>query len=413
MNALFLKDLADKTRRGHVGRVKAGRVPGSLMYGYEVVRADDERGLRQIDPMKAEVIKRIFRDYAVGLSPMAIAAALNAEGIPAPRGGRWNGSTIVGTHRRQAGIINNRNYIGRIIYNKQRMIKDPDTGRRQARINDPAQWIEQDAPELAIVPIELFEAAQARRAAVSRLGLERRARPKHLLSGLVRCGVCGGNMIVAQHDRLGCSTRKNKGACDNQRTVRTDEIEQRVLAALHAHLLAPERVAEFVEIYRRERTRLARERANNRSAVDKELAEIERKLARLVRMIEDGEGDARTLMQRIKELEARQDKLAAQKPQRSNLDFVEMHPQAVERYRKIVATIQDTLKAGNAAGAQAMGLVRQLIDRIVVKPTSGRAPVQLDIIGDLALLLSAERPENLLPIDVVAGGGLEPPTYGL
>jgi DNA invertase Pin-like site-specific DNA recombinase len=35
MNALFLKDLADKTRRGLRGRIEAGRSGGGLCYGYE------------------------------------------------------------------------------------------------------------------------------------------------------------------------------------------------------------------------------------------------------------------------------------------------------------------------------------------------------------------------------------------
>jgi site-specific DNA recombinase len=44
MNALFLKDLADKTRRGLEGRVRAGRSGGGLCYGYEVVHESDARG---------------------------------------------------------------------------------------------------------------------------------------------------------------------------------------------------------------------------------------------------------------------------------------------------------------------------------------------------------------------------------
>ena len=220
-------------------------------------------------------------------------------------------------------------------------------------------------------------------------------------------------MIVAQHDRLGCSTRKNKGTCSNHRTISIRDVERRVLHALETHLLTPDRVAEFVEIYRHERSRLAKERARNRSAIDKEMAEIDRKLAKLVRMIEDDEGDDRALMQRIRELEARRDQLAAQKPQRGHVDIVEMHPQAVARYRSMVMTIQTTLKAGNAAAAEAMGLVRELIQRIVVMPTPGKLPVQLEIVGDLAIMLSAELQANRIPMPVVAGGGLEPPTYGL
>lgn len=38
MNALFLKDLADKTRRGLRGRVEDGKSGGGLCYGYDVVK---------------------------------------------------------------------------------------------------------------------------------------------------------------------------------------------------------------------------------------------------------------------------------------------------------------------------------------------------------------------------------------
>ena len=49
MNAIYLKDLADKTRRGLEGRVRAGRSGGGLCYGYDVV-AGDERGGRSDRP---------------------------------------------------------------------------------------------------------------------------------------------------------------------------------------------------------------------------------------------------------------------------------------------------------------------------------------------------------------------------
>ncbi len=47
-NALYLKDLADKTRRGLVGRIRKGRSAGGLCYGYDVV-ASEERGGRTIN----------------------------------------------------------------------------------------------------------------------------------------------------------------------------------------------------------------------------------------------------------------------------------------------------------------------------------------------------------------------------
>jgi DNA invertase Pin-like site-specific DNA recombinase len=44
MNALFLKDIADKTRRGLRGRVEAGKSGGGNSYGYDVVKKLDANG---------------------------------------------------------------------------------------------------------------------------------------------------------------------------------------------------------------------------------------------------------------------------------------------------------------------------------------------------------------------------------
>ena len=100
MGAIHLKDLADKTRRGLEGRVREGRSGGGLCYGYRVVRGaagrdgEPERGLREIDEAEAAVVQRIFREFAAGAGPKSIAAALNREGVPGPRGGMWQAGTI-------------------------------------------------------------------------------------------------------------------------------------------------------------------------------------------------------------------------------------------------------------------------------------------------------------------------------
>ncbi|MGB4865574.1 MAG: recombinase family protein, partial [Hyphomicrobium sp.] len=66
MAALFLKDLAQKTRRGQMGRVRAGRIPGGKSYGYDIVRATDERGMRAVNEYEASVVRRIFEEYGGG-----------------------------------------------------------------------------------------------------------------------------------------------------------------------------------------------------------------------------------------------------------------------------------------------------------------------------------------------------------
>src|SRR5690606_36891635 len=129
MNALFLKDLATKTHRGLKGRALAGKSAGGLTYGYKpVIHHDSQgepiRGDREIDPVQAAVVRRIFADYARGLSPKKIAEQLNLEKVPGPQGGAWGTSTIHGNRERGTGILNNELYIGRQIWNRLRYVKD-------------------------------------------------------------------------------------------------------------------------------------------------------------------------------------------------------------------------------------------------------------------------------------------------
>jgi len=85
MNALFLKDLAKKTHRGLRGRVEKGKSGGGLCYGYDVVRrfsseGEAVHGERSINAVEAEVVRQVFRQFANGLSPQAIARRLNEAG---------------------------------------------------------------------------------------------------------------------------------------------------------------------------------------------------------------------------------------------------------------------------------------------------------------------------------------------
>src|SRR4029078_4542736 len=82
MNALFLKDLAQKTRRGLEGRVRQGKSGGGLCFSYDVVRKFDAageavHGERRINDAEAAIVRRIFEEFANGRSPRAIAPSLN------------------------------------------------------------------------------------------------------------------------------------------------------------------------------------------------------------------------------------------------------------------------------------------------------------------------------------------------
>ena len=231
MSALYLKDLAQKTHRGLEGRIEAGKSAGGICYGYRVkreIRADGSvtTGEREIIPEEAETVVRIFRDYDAGLSARAIAAALNEEGIPSPRegsgDGRWGASTISGNWKRGTGILNNELYIGVLVWNRQRFVKDPETFKRQARLNPPEAWKYHALPELRIIDDALWDRAKARQGAIrgamnpagtnsDRPRLENARRPAYLLAGLMKCACCGSSYTLINKNRYGCAAPRNKG----------------------------------------------------------------------------------------------------------------------------------------------------------------------------------------------------------
>jgi len=93
--------------------------------------------------------------------------------------------------RRGTGILNNELYVGRRVWNRQKFLKDPISGRRVTRYNPTDQLIVQDAPELRIVSEGLWHQVKDRqqrtRLAVldsnGEIRSERARRPAYLLSG--------------------------------------------------------------------------------------------------------------------------------------------------------------------------------------------------------------------------------------
>jgi DNA invertase Pin-like site-specific DNA recombinase len=114
MNALYLKDLAQKTHRGLEGRVRSGMSGGGLCYGYDLVPG--QSGARRIDEAEAAIVRRIFEEYAAGRSRRAIALQLNKDGVPGPFGRPWRDTAIRGHITRGTGILNNELYIGRLMW---------------------------------------------------------------------------------------------------------------------------------------------------------------------------------------------------------------------------------------------------------------------------------------------------------
>ena len=443
MNALFLKDLADKTRRGLKGRIVKGKSGGGLAYGYKIVKKytpDGQRirGDREINDVQAEIVQRIFKEYAYeNKSPKAIASTLNEEGVPCPSGNAWGQSTINGNRRRGTGILNNHLYIGELIWNRQRFIKDPSTGRRVSRFNPESEWIRIEVPELRIVPQELWDAVKTRQKTLDQKsgGLGAKKRPQHLLSGLLKCGECSGGYSKVNTDRYGCSNSRNKGesVCANKRTIKASILEDTVLTALETHLMRDELVQVFCEEYNKSINRLRSLKKTGLKKHEAELSKLVKEKNHIVQAIKDGI-PVQFIKDKLEKIAEREDELKNLiKNQRKDVRPV-LHPSMALRYRKAITGLRESLKSGKAAGAKEH--VRALIEKIVLTPKENHKELSIDLYGNLAGILKiaskgdsmknmaqkTKRPEKKAvndnfffgpSVQMVAGEGFEPTTFGL
>ncbi|MBO1329601.1 recombinase family protein, partial [Acetobacter suratthaniensis] len=433
MNALFLKDLAAKTHRGLQGRVEAGKSGGGLCYGYKVVRQFDAhgepiRGDREIEPAEAAVVKRVFRDFAAGVSPRLIARTLNDEGVPGPQGNPWVDTTIRGHVQRGTGLINNELYIGRLVWNRLRYMKNPSTGRRVSRMNPESEWIIKDVPELRIIDDDLWQAVRrkqaeiaakyanvitaVRKSAVNRLNGTHR--PKALFSGMVFCGVCGGTYSLRQKDRFACSNRIARRGCTTTVTVGREELEERVLTGLKERLLAPEAAAEAMRAYVEETNRLNHERRASISAWKTELGKIEKGVKGIFDAIENGLYDE-GIKQRLTELRQREQELRASLKEADDAT-PDIHPQVAEIFRQKVERLAASLNDPEDR-PEATQALRALIEKIVITPGRKRGESFAVLHGELGRILrftaqkgaeTTKARANAGPLwnSVVAGAGL-------
>ena len=154
---------AQRVRRGQEAIVKDGRISGQVAYGYrKVASLDGKNGRCEVDPDQAEVVRRIFREYLEGRTPLDIAKGLNADGVPGPRGKPWKPGAIYGNRDTGAGILLNRLYVGVNEWGRTVTRRNRHKGTSTAKVTAKADRLVVEVPHLRILDDEVFQAAQDR-----------------------------------------------------------------------------------------------------------------------------------------------------------------------------------------------------------------------------------------------------------
>ncbi len=316
-------------------KARQGYVTGGEPYGYENVHYQGDKEVprgaphdftkRRIQEDEAEVVRGIFRMYAAGWGMTKIAKAMNGVPAFAEQNREFFGGQRVPPPRKRTGswsptmvreMLIRPLYHGEVVWGQTtRIDKDGRAGLRIPRGKDG--WVLVPAPELQIVPDDLWEAVQERLKTMRETYLrdvrgklwakpDLRRAGRYLLTDLAKCGCCGWNLaVIGNTPRMyGCAHHSKRGVCGNNLRQSVALVEAAFLGALERECLTPERFAYALRCGVERVQEQASRRADYGPTLERERASLLRKIQRMVEAIGDGQGPA-SLVQEISKAEAR------------------------------------------------------------------------------------------------------------
>lgn len=287
-----------RTSDAMIRKAQAGHVTGGRTFGYDNLRSERGHVERVINQAEAAVVRRIFALCIKGFGQIAIAKRLNAEGAPAPRAqqGRphaWSSSSV-------REVLYRDLYRGVLVWNRSR--KRDARGKIKQQARPESDWLHVPVPKARIVSDDIWHNARARltqtrEAYLRTTGGRLWGRPldgaarKYLLTGLARCGQCGGSLEVRSRshgkDRAffyACSSyyRRGKTVCPNRLEVPLPIADAAVIKALQDELLTETFIETVVRKVVKRTIPTGQALEETRARLRAQLADVQGELDRLV-----------------------------------------------------------------------------------------------------------------------------------
>ncbi len=181
----YSKNLSREVKKGMNEAARNGLSTGGIPpFGY---RINKETKKLEIIPERAEIVKTMFEMYAKGYNLIDIEKELNSLGFKTIHGNLWDKKQI-------RKILQKEAYTGIKVYNKYAYKKSSSS------VKSPLIRVEDAFPR--IISNEVWKAVQNRFLKDKRTILPRKNKEDYLLTGLLNCKNCGGNLT-------GCSSFKN------------------------------------------------------------------------------------------------------------------------------------------------------------------------------------------------------------
>ena len=291
-----LRGMRENARGGFFngGNVPLGYQRKAVSYGSAV------KTTLEVDEQYQPLVVRIFQLCLDGLGAKEIARVLNDEHIPAGKSKRWSAQRIL-------YILRNERYTGTQVWNAA---------------DDADQVIRSKNAHPAIIESEVFQRAQVLlNARAPQIIHPRALASEYMLSGLLKCGLCGGSMAGAtaksgRYQYYACTKfiKQGKNAC-RAKQVRKDKLEAMILTQIEQNILAEDKMIELTDLSYSGVDEQKAELEAELDLIEPEIQKVETALERLYKAIESGHLDFADLGPRIKETKQRLDNLRDQQRQ--------------------------------------------------------------------------------------------------
>ena len=240
-NTQYARDISDKVRSAiHIKQQRGEFIGAFPSYGYQKDPADHNRLV--VDPVAAQVVRRIFVLFEQGWGKVGIAKQLNAEGIPSPseykrllgeryHNGRRMEQTTYWTYATIHRILQNQMYAGDM---EQGRSYRPTMHGKAVRL-ERAEWTVVPHTHEAIIGPEQWRRVQSLLKKRTRQPAFDRDRSP--FAGFLRCGDCGRAMVKTRHQggvvyHCGSYKRYGPSVCSEHR-ISHAVLEQIVLDDLN------------------------------------------------------------------------------------------------------------------------------------------------------------------------------------
>lgn len=235
--------IVGRVKMGMTERAKQGKFNGGLCLGYDSVNKH-----LVINEDEATIVKEVFNLAEQGFGLKAIARRVNDKGYKTKRGKLFSTNGI-------KQILDNPMYIGKIRFNQ---VLDWNEKRRNGK---NANYILADGEHEQIIAQEQWDKVQHLRQ--KRSVKPSRSSEPYILSGLVKCPVCGHGMVPSRskgsagqtYRYYTCGEYHNKGkeAC-RPNSIRADKAEQQVFEELSRIASYPSVLKEIIEETNKQRS---------------------------------------------------------------------------------------------------------------------------------------------------------------